>query len=247
MTAREGRLTAEDEEWALAVFRDALEDVRMRREIDEIIIRGKALRRRRRQRRAIPAVTMLGLVLGLAIGPHLGGGVTAAAPAKPPPIAPVSVSLADWSVHASADGVVTVTLTSLGNPAELVAALGKAGIPAEAVTLSWPGPVLPSCVAPSQDAGQAQAPGTATATPVPLGVAAGAGPGFFTDGPAWVKQPGGSFRVTFNRAHLPRGVILQIFAIQTSQGKVLLLRDAMVPAEQARLSCLALAQKRSGK
>lgn len=246
MTARDDRLTAEDEQWALALFGDVLEDVRMRREIGEIIARGKALRRRRRQRRAIPAVTMLGMVLGLAIGPHFVGGVTAA-PAKTPPISPVSVSLADWSVHASADGTVTVTLNSLGNPAELVTALGKAGIPAEAVTLSWPGPVLPSCVASSQDPAAARAPGVDAATPMPIGAAAGAVPGVFSDGPAWVKQPDGSFRVKLDRAHLPGGVILQIFAIQTGQGKVLLLRNAMVPAQQARQSCLALDQKRSGR
>ncbi len=246
MTAPDDRLTAEDEQWALAVFGDTLEDVRMQREIGEIIARGKALRRRRRQRRAIPAATMLGMVLGLAIGPHFAGRVTAA-PAKTPPINPVSVSLADWSVHASADGSVTVRLTSLGNPDQLVTALGKAGIPAEAVTLSWPGPVLPSCVAPSQDPGPARASGAAKVSPVPLGTATGTTPGFFTGGPAWVKEPDGSFRVKFDRARLPGGVVLQIFAIQTSQGKVLLLRNAMVPADQARQSCLALEQKLAGR
>ena len=102
-----------------ALVRDDFEPVRLRAGLDDIVARGRAVRRRRRS----------GLVASLAAVAAISGVMlTLSTGAKTHQPAPMS--LAAWSVESAPDGTVVLTIRQLTDADRLTTALKAAGVPA---------------------------------------------------------------------------------------------------------------------
>lgn len=119
-----------DEEM-LALVGDAFDSVHLEQNAEEVMSRGRTLRRRKR---AMPALVGIGIVaasLSLSLPLRAGGATVAPSAGKPLTYngAAVNVDEAGFSVHTdAATGTVTVTINQLFDPAGLTAILAKAGV-----------------------------------------------------------------------------------------------------------------------
>jgi hypothetical protein len=101
------------------LVRTEFEPVRLREGLDDVIARGRAVRRRRRA----------GLTAGLTAAAVVSG-LALTLSTDPATDRPVPMSLAAWSVESAPDGTVVLTIRQLTDADRLTAALKAAGVPA---------------------------------------------------------------------------------------------------------------------
>src|SRR6516165_7061347 len=118
----------------VAAVREPFAGVRMATAAEAVTVRGRAIRRHRRQRATAAAAAG-----ALAIAAVLPGS------GRPAPVRPAPVRLAAWTVTTEPTGIVAVTIRDLRDPAGLQAALAAHGVPA-LVRFHHTGSLIPSCV-----------------------------------------------------------------------------------------------------
>jgi hypothetical protein len=118
-----------DEQYVLSQLGAGLQEVVMRTPASAVLIRGRALRRRRR----LPATSVAILAIGASIGLGVGAGHGTAA-IRPGPRSttvlprPMGI-LTAWTVRKKTDGVIEVTVRQMKDIAGLETALRSDGVP----------------------------------------------------------------------------------------------------------------------
>jgi hypothetical protein len=109
----------------LGAVKAAIPDARMPTPVQHIVSTARS----RRRRRGLAKLAACGLAAAASL--TLGLGLSAAGAGRSAPTAHQGGSkLAAWTVHTSPDGIVTITLRQLANPAVLQHVLAAHGVPA---------------------------------------------------------------------------------------------------------------------
>jgi hypothetical protein len=135
----------EQDEPIVALVARSFDSVRMHRSAQDIVARGRGLRRRRT---AIPALAATAVAAGTAMAVTAPWNTAAQSASASRPQS-VNVDLAAWSVHTNPDQTVTLTLRQLKDADKLRQVLAQAGV--RAYSFADPGSV-PSCLATVGDA-----------------------------------------------------------------------------------------------